>query len=174
MSDVTLDLKEESEEEKILNAFQTAKDKAILPEFYPGLVSFDSLRKKLAAQESNYLEDIMSCIEEAKLADENTADLKALPREVMVSAIKIAMEIESRGDPDYFTKNKIEGKLIKPVMQVRAVFAKASETERLRWNVEYRARLIHRLKDYLHIKSQSEDEKLSLLERIKVLFTGII
>lgn len=172
---------QKTEEEKLMEAFYAAKDKTVLPEFAPSIISFNALNRKIAEQEGKYLEELMSCVEEAKLADENTADLNALPKEVMVAAIKYALEIEASGDPDYFTKHNIDRGLMKPIMQVRAVFAKASEVERYRWNVLYRARLIKRLQEYIRLKANSEGTPgdptrkiyLTLWGRIKALIIGV-
>lgn len=174
-------MENETNQEDYIASFEKAKS-VMLPEFIPQVVSFDTLFKELRDQEEKYLQAIMTCLEESRLADENTSDLDKLPKETREAAIRIAMDIQAKGDPDYFAHHNVDKSLMKPIMQVRTVLTKAQEAEKVKWDTTYRARLCGRLRDYIWEKSRIEGHpavrqcqvKLTLLGRLKALFLGVV
>lgn len=114
--------------------------------FHVRNVSVESLNQMIKANELKYIEKVIDSEEENRLVEENLADFLVYPEEIQRLAIAEYPKVQ--GDPDYFTRDGANKEIIKPCIILGNIENKKNEAKIKNWEVEYRARLINRLKSF--------------------------
>lgn len=126
--------------------------------FDPSLMDADSVKQMLLAHQLKYVEHVIQAEEENKLADINMADFAKYSPEVQARAIEIAHA--AKYDPSYYEKNaNIDKDLFMPIQLVGVIEGKKDEAKIKTWNVNYHARLIERLRNFLTLVTDLENEE---------------
>lgn len=112
--------------------------------FNSSVISLEAIDQMISAHQLKYLENLIQTEEENKLAKENMHDFLQYPRDIQETAVKHADG--AKYDPDYFTKNKIDKELIKPIQILNVIDIKKEEAKTKNWKVLYHARLVERLR----------------------------
>jgi len=160
-------------EQWLLEDFRKILKKSTPPSFNPDVVDVKVINDEVEYQQHKYLQEVLACEEESKLADENLEDLNKLGKNKKAKVIEIAMDKAEKQDPDYFKNNEVPEELMYPIQQAEAILQKAQEVKRHEWSIEYRSRLIEKLRDYKFMNYVEEDRiKLSFTERLKALIFG--
>jgi len=160
-------------EQGLLDDFRKILEKSTPPSFNPDVVDVKVINDEIEYQQQKYLQEVLACEEESKLADENLEDLNKLGKKKKAKVIEIAMDKAEKQDPDYFKNNEVPEELMYPIQQAEAILQKAQEVKRHEWSIEYRSRLIEKLRDYKFMNYEEEDRiKLSFTERLKALIFG--
>lgn len=160
-------------EKELLEDFDKILDQSRPPSFNAEVVDIKVIDDEIEYQQQKYLQEVLACQEESKLADENLEDLDKLGKKKKAKVIGIAMDKAEKQDPKYFENNEVPDELMYPVQQAEAILQKAQEVKRHEWSIEYRTRLIEKLRDYKFM-NYNEEEKISLsfTERLKALVFG--
>lgn len=116
------------------------------PEMSAALIDLSAIDQMILANQLKYIDAQLDTDEENKLYFENLKDFRAYPLEVQDAAIKHADA--SQYDSEYFKRNNVDEALHKPMSIYNTIKAKRDEAKTKAWTVEYRARLINRLKAY--------------------------
>lgn len=131
--------------------------------FNPRTVKVSVLNQLILAHQMKYTETLMQAEEENKLVKENAHDFSLYPREVQEAAFGHAEK--AKYDQDYFTRNKIDKDLIKPIQILNVIDIKKDEAKTKEWKVLYYARLVERLREFRRMVIK--ERALNLISRLK-------
>ena len=125
--------------------------------FDPSLMDSEAVKQMISAHQLKYVEHLIQSEEENKLAQINMDDFSKYSPEVQAKAIEIAKA--AKYDPSYYEKNaNIDKDLYMPIQLVGVIEGKKEEAKLKTWNVAYHARLIERLRNFLTLVTDQENE----------------
>lgn len=149
LAEPTPEEKAEAERKKMLaddKIYKQLYAKTDLPGFEPSMVSIETIDQLIKANEMKYIGLFLESEEEDRLAQENAADLSALPRGKQIEAAIHAINQMNERDPEYFKTHNIPEEMYKPIVQASTILNKQQEAKKKSWSAGYRTRVITTLK----------------------------